>query len=42
MERLAFCYERHEEIYSDDYHPAVMHVLLTFKKCQLVLLFQTL
>ena len=47
MERLAFHYDRHEEItrYVQMrhlyYHPTVMRILLIFKNFQLVLLFQT-
>ena len=46
MERLAFCYDRHEEIanyiwmWHIYYHPMVIRVFLTFKNFQLVLLFQ--
>ena len=46
MERLAFCYDRHEEstryirMRHMYYHPMVMRVLRTFKNFWLVLLFQ--
>ena len=46
MERLAFCYGRHQEIvryirmWHVYHHPMGMRVLLTFKKFRLVLLFQ--